>query len=187
MIKRIFDILLAINLITIGILPLVAIGLVIKCSSKGPIIHWSKRNGRDNKIFFMPKFRTMSINAPDVATHLLSDSDKYIGKVGNILRKTSIDELPQLVSILYGKMSFVGPRPALHNQYDLIELRNKYNIDKLMPGITGLAQINGRDELDIPNKVRYDLEYMQKQSFFFDIKILLFTVLRIFKRTNITH
>ena len=168
-------------------MPLVIIGLIVKFSSEGPIIHWSKRVGKNNKIFFMPKFRTMSIDAPDVASHLLLDSNKYISGIGNILRKTSIDELPQLLSILLGHMSFVGPRPALYNQIDLIELRKKYNVDKLMPGITGLAQINGRDELDIPDKVKYDLEYMQKQTVLFDIKIILLTFLKLFKNTNISH
>jgi O-antigen biosynthesis protein WbqP len=161
--------------------------LLIKLTSKGPALYWSNRVGRLNTIFKMPKFRTMILETPTVATHLLSDSGQYLTPVGSFLRKSSLDELPQLWSILIGDMSFVGPRPALFNQEDLITLRTQYGVDKLAPGLTGWAQVNGRDELSIPLKVQYEVEYLQKQSFWFDMKILGLTFLKVARRTGVSH
>ena len=161
--------------------------MLVKKTSRGPILHWSNRVGRSNTNFKMPKFRTMKVGTPAVATHLLSDSGKYLTPVGSFLRKSSLDELPQLWSIFVGDMSFVGPRPALFNQHDLIALRTQYGIDKLAPGLTGWAQVNGRDELSIPIKVQYDLEYLQRQSFWFDMKILGLTFVKVVRRSGISH
>ena len=163
------------------------IALAVRCTSYGPILYWSDRIGKDNKVFRMPKFRSMRINAPAVATHLLTNPANYLTPIGAFLRKTSLDELPQLWSILVGNMSFVGPRPALFNQGDLIALRKQYGVDKLMPGLTGWAQVNGRDELSIPVKVQYDVEYLQKQSFWFDMKILGLTFLKVARRAGVSH
>jgi len=185
--KRLFDIILSAILLIIFLVPFVVISLWIKISSKGPIIFWSNRVGYKNKIFKMPKFRTMYVETPLVATHLLNNYDKFITPFGSFLRKSSLDETPQLVSIFIGDMSFVGPRPALFNQYDLIEQRTLKGIHELMPGLTGWAQINGRDELTNPGKVYYDEEYMIKQSFTFDLKILYFTFIKVLKRTSIKH
>lgn len=160
---------------------------MIKISSKGPIIYYSDRVGMNNTIFKMPKFRTMLINTPPVATHLLVNPDSYLSPIGAFLRQSSLDELPQLLSVIKGDMSFVGPRPALFNQLDLIALRKERGLDKLLPGITGWAQVNGRDELSIPEKVSLDFEYLNRKSFWFDIKILLLTVFKIFKRDGVTH
>lgn len=185
--KKLFDILMSI--IGIGMLsPLIAlIMLIIKLTSNGPILYWSQRVGRYNLIFKMPKFRTMHVGTPAVATHLLSDSRQYLTSLGPFLRKSSLDELPQLWSILVGDMSFVGPRPALFNQDDLIALRTQYGVDKLKPGLTGWAQVNGRDELSIPEKVRYDAEYLLRQSFWFDMKILGLTFLKVIRRSGVSH
>ena len=161
--------------------------LLVKLTSKGPALYWSNRVGRGNTIFKMPKFRTMQVGTPAVATHLLSDSGQYLTPVGSFLRKSSLDELPQLWSILVGDMSFVGPRPALFNQGDLIALRTQYGVDKLIPGLTGWAQINGRDELSIPIKVQYEVEYLQKRSFWFDMKILGLTFLKVVRRAGVSH
>lgn len=150
-------------------------------------MYWSDRVGRDNKNFSMPKFRSMRVDTPAVATHLLDNPVQFLTPVGSFLRKSSLDELPQLWSIIKGDMSFVGPRPALFNQHDLIALRTEYGVDKLMPGLTGWAQINGRDELPIPEKVKMDVEYMQQQSFLFDIKIIFMTFVKILKRDGIKH
>ena len=163
------------------------IAIVVTFTSKGNVIYWSNRVGRDNIIFKMPKFRTMEVGAPIIATHLLANSDNYITPIGTFLRKSSLDELPQLWSILVGNMSFVGPRPALFNQNDLIALRTQYGVDKLTPGLTGWAQVNGRDELSIPAKVQYDVEYLQKQSFWLDIKILGLTFLKVVRRAGVSH
>jgi O-antigen biosynthesis protein WbqP len=163
------------------------IAIVIKLTSKGPVIHWSKRVGVENKIFLMPKFRSMLVNSPQLATHLLQDSQKFITPVGHFLRKTSLDELPQLFSVLKGDMSLVGPRPALFNQDDLVSLRTQFGIDKLKPGVTGWAQVNGRDDLAIPIKVKYDKEYKEKQSFLFDLKIILLTVIKVLKSDGVIH
>lgn len=185
--KRVFDLVVSYFSIIIFSLPLGLIALLIKFDSKGPIIYWSDRIGRHNIIFKMPKFRTMQLGTPAVATHLLTDSGQYLTPVGFFLRKSSLDELPQLWSILVGDMSFVGPRPALFNQDDLISLRTQYGVDKLVPGLTGWAQVNGRDELSIPIKVQYEVEYLQKRSFWFDMKILGLTFLKVVRRAGVSH
>jgi O-antigen biosynthesis protein WbqP len=185
--KRLFDLILAFILMVI-LAPLIfAIAIIIRLTSKGPALYWSNRVGKLNTVFQMPKFRTMQIGTPLVATHLLSDSGKYLTPIGSLLRKTSLDELPQIWSILVGDMSFIGPRPALSNQHDLIDLRIQYGVDNLMPGLTGWAQVNGRDELSIPVKVQYEVEYLQKQSFWFDLKILGLTFLKVIRRTGVSH
>lgn len=185
--KRSFDLLISFVLLIILLIPIVVIGSAIFFTSKGPVIHWSKRIGKDNIIFMMPKFRTMTTNAPDVATHLLQDPSNYYTPVGKFFRKYSLDELPQLYSILIGDMSLVGPRPALHNQDDLVSLRKEVGVHCLLPGITGLAQINGRDSLPIQRKVEFDLNYLKKKSLRFDIYILWLTLLKVIKRANISH
>jgi O-antigen biosynthesis protein WbqP len=152
-----------------------------------PVLHWSSRVGRQNGLFNMPKFRTMRIGTPTVATHLLNDPQRYLTPIGGFLRRTSLDELPQLWSILKGDMSFVGPRPALYNQENLIVLRTQYGVQELVPGLTGWAQVNGRDELSIPDKVRLDAEYLHRQSFVFDLKILWITFLRVVRRQGVSH
>ena len=185
--KRFFD-LAASMCAFIVFFPIIAlVSLAIKLTSKGPILYWSDRVGKCNIIFQMPKFRTMQVGTPTVATHALSDPGQYLTPMGNFLRKSSLDELPQLWSILVGDMSFVGPRPALFNQNDLIALRAQYGIDKLVPGLTGWAQVNGRDELSIPAKVRCEVEYLQKQSFSFDMKILVLTFLKVVRRAGVSH
>jgi O-antigen biosynthesis protein WbqP len=185
--KRLFD-LIFVLLITFFLgMAILVIALVVRLTSTGPSLYWSNRVGRNNIIFRMPKFRTMRVGTPTLATHLLSDSARYLTPVGSFLRKSSLDELPQLWSILLGDMSFVGPRPALFNQYDLIALRTQYGVDKLMPGLTGWAQVNGRDELSIPIKVRYEVEYLQKQSFWFDMKICGLTFLKVIRRAGVSH
>ena len=163
------------------------ISIAIRLTSKGPVLYWSERVGRNNKIFIMPKFRSMKITTPDIATHLLDNPNSYLSPIGLFLRTTSLDELPQLFSVLNGDMSFVGPRPALFNQDDLIALRNKKGIEKLLPGITGWAQVNGRDELSIPDKVELDVEYMNRKSFLFDLKILWITLFKVVKRIGVNH
>jgi O-antigen biosynthesis protein WbqP len=165
----------------------VLIALIIKLSTPGPVLYWSSRIGKNGEIFKMPKFRSMKTNSPEIATHLLLDPNQYITRYGYYLRKYSLDELPQLWSILVGDMSFVGPRPALFNQNDLITLRTQHEVDKLVPGLTGWAQVNGRDELSIPNKVQYEVEYLHKQSFWFDIKILGLTFLKVVCRSGVSH
>ena len=159
----------------------------VRITSRGPALYWSDRVGLCNKIFKMPKFRTMQLSTPAVATHLLADPDQYLTSIGSFLRKTSLDELPQLWSIMKGDMSFVGPRPALFNQDDLIALRTQYGVHELVPGLTGWAQINGRDELPIPDKVKLDVEYLQRQSFWFDIKILWLTLIKVVRRDGVSH
>lgn len=185
--KRLFDLVLCIVLMGILFLPFMLIALMVKITSKGPVFFWSSRVGRRNVIFKMPKFRSMKIDTPVLASHLLLDSRNYLTPLGSCLRKSSLDELPQLWSIFVGDMSFVGPRPALFNQYDLIELRTKYGIDGLMPGLTGWAQVNGRDELSIPVKVQYEVEYLQRQSFGFDMKIMGLTFLNVISRSGVSH
>lgn len=185
--KRLFDIIFAL-MILIGIFVfLVLIGLAVLCTSRGPILYWSERIGQNNTPFLMPKFRTMRVNTPDVATHLLEQPGKWLTPVGAFLRRTSLDELPQLWSILRGQMSFVGPRPALFNQYDLIELRTKHNIQKLKPGLTGWAQINGRDEIFIEDKVLLDKKYMTEKSFMLDLKIIMITFARLLGDKHVSH
>jgi len=174
--KRIFDLLLSICLVPVLLFPLLMIAALVRLTSRGPALYWSDRVGMDNKIFKMPKFRTMRIDTPPVATHLLRNPDAYLTSIGSFLRKFSLDELPQLWSILKGHMSFIGPRPALFNQNDLIELRTNKGIHKLVPGITGWAQVNGRDDIPIPLKVKYDEYYMKNKSVFMDLKILYMMV-----------
>ena len=186
-IKRSFDIFMAVVLLLFLFAPCLIIAISIKLSSAGPVIFWSVRVGRRGEKFKMPKFRTMQETTPVIATHLLGDASSFLTPLGSFLRKTSLDELPQLWSILIGDMSFVGPRPALFNQHDLIALRSKYRIDRLRPGLTGWAQINGRDDLSIPIKVFYDLEYAKKQSFLFDAKIIVLTFSRVISRNGVAH
>tara|TARA_B110000503_G_scaffold138753_1_gene225575 strand:+ start:1360 stop:1920 length:561 start_codon:yes stop_codon:yes gene_type:complete len=185
--KRFFDFLFAAIAIIIVVLPFLFVWCAIRLTSKGPAIYWSDRVGRYNMIFRMPKFRTMRIDSPAVATHLLYNPNLYITPIGFFLRKTSFDEIPQLWSILKGDMSFVGPRPALFNQHDLIKLRTELGINQLLPGLTGWAQVNGRDELEIPLKVALDEEYMKHQSLYFDIWILCLTVKKVISRDNVSH
>jgi len=187
MMKRTLDLLIAVFLLILFAVPILLIGILIKLTSKGPILYWSDRVGIENRIFKMVKFRTMEISTPTVATHLLKNPDNFLTKMGNILRKTSIDELPQLVNIIKGDMSFVGPRPALFNQYDLIELRIRKNMHKLKPGITGWAQINGRDELKIPQKVEFDEYYLNNQTLFLDIKIIFISIIKVMQREGVHH
>jgi len=185
--KRIFDLILAISLFLVLLISLLLIAVLVITTSKGPSLYWSDRVGRNNKIFKMPKFRSMLIDTPAVATHLLDNPDIHLSPIGGFLRRSSLDELPQLFSVLKGDMSFVGPRPALYNQDDLITLRTEKGVDKLPPGITGWAQVNGRDELSIPDKVALDLEYLNRQSFWFDMKILWMTFLKVMKRDGVSH
>lgn len=185
--KRIFDLMLATVASIILLLPVLLLVVLVRVTSRGPALYWSDRVGRNNVIFKMPKFRSMQIGTPAVATHLLSEPDRYLTPIGSFLRKSSLDELPQLLSILKGDMSFVGPRPALYNQHDLIELRTRNGVHKLLPGLTGWAQINGRDELPIPQKVALDVEYLRKKSFRLDVKIILMTGLKVLRRDNVTH
>ena len=185
--KRIFDLILAIFLLLVLLISLLLIAILVIATSKGPALYWSKRIGKNNKIFKMPKFRSMMTGTPAVATHLLDDPDSYLSPIGGFLRLSSLDELPQLFSVLKGDMSFVGPRPALFNQDDLITLRTEKGVDKLLPGITGWAQVNGRDELSIPDKVALDVEYLNRQSFWFDMKILWMTFLKVMKRDGVSH
>lgn len=187
LIKRFFDLIFCFLLLCLLGLPMLFIALLIRLTSKGPALYWSERVGRFNHIFFMPKFRTMKIDTPQIATHLMVKPNQWLIPGGSFLRKTSLDELPQLWSILKGDMSFVGPRPALFNQDDLIALRSKAGIDKLVPGLTGWAQINGRDEIPIPKKVELEMEYLKKRSFIFDMKILLKTALHAIRGTHVTH
>jgi len=186
-VKRLFDILLATVATILLAVPILLVTVCVRLTSKGSAIYWSQRVGRNNRLFNMPKFRTMSIHTPAVATHLLANAKAYLTPIGSFLRKSSLDELPQLWSILKGDMSFVGPRPALYNQDDLIELRTQAGVHKLQPGLTGWAQINGRDELPISEKVKLDVEYMNRQSFVFDLYILWMTFLKVAKRDGVSH
>ena len=185
--KYLFDKVGAALILIILFLPILGVALIVRVTSKGSILYWSDRVGRDGKIFKMPKFRSMLIDTPAVATHLLDNPDVYLSPIGGFLRSTSLDELPQLFSVLKGDMSFVGPRPALFNQDDLIALRKEKGVDKLLPGITGWAQVNGRDELSIPDKVILDVEYLNRQSFWLDMKILWMTFLKVIKRDGVSH
>ncbi|MBT9551212.1 MAG: sugar transferase [Hydrogenophaga sp.] len=185
--KRAFDLLLVVCAGLLLLLPIGLIALLVRWTSPGPALYWSDRVGRNNRIFKMPKFRSMRLDTPAVATHLLSEPDQYLTPVGPFLRRTSLDELPQLWSIFRGDMSLVGPRPALFNQHDLIQLRTEAGVERLVPGLTGWAQINGRDELPIPDKVRLDAEYLRRQSFGFDLKIIVLTVWRVLRRDGVNH
>lgn len=185
--KRLFDLIVGLFACAILALPTLLIAILVKLTSQGPALYWSDRVGKGNVIFKMPKFRSMRVGTPAVATHLLQDPDAYLTPIGSFLRKSSLDELPQLWSILKGDMSFVGPRPALFNQDDLIVLRTKYGVHELVPGLTGWAQINGRDELPIPEKVRLDVEYLQRHSLWFDLCILWLTFVKVLRRDGISH
>lgn len=185
--KRLFDFCLASLATFFLLIPAIMVAVFVKFTSEGAIVYWSDRVGKNNKIFKMPKFRTMLINTPAVATHLLPDPKKVLTPVGSFLRKSSLDELPQLWSILKGDMSFVGPRPALFNQDDLIALRTQCGVHELVPGLTGWAQINGRDELLISEKVKLDVEYLNNKSLFLDVKIIFLTFLKVVRRDGITH
>ena len=185
--KRFFDLILGFFAVVALLLPALLVAIAVRLTSKGPALYWSDRVGRNNIIFKMPKFRSMRVGAPAVATHLLADARSHLTPVGSFLRKSSLDELPQLWSILAGDMSFVGPRPALFNQQDLIALRTERGVHTLVPGLTGWAQVNGRDELPIPQKVAFDAEYLQRQSLWFDIKILWLTFLKVVKRDGVSH
>jgi len=185
--KRFFDLIVALIASFVLLIPLAVLAVLVRATSKGPALYWSDRVGRHNRIFKMPKFRTMRVDTPAVATHLLTNPDTYLTPIGPFLRRSSLDELPQLWSILKGDMSLVGPRPALFNQDDLVALRTEHGVHELVPGLTGWAQINGRDELPIPDKVKLDVEYMQRRSMGFDLKILVKTGLSVLKRDGITH
>ena len=185
--KRSFDMVLALIAIFILSILFLCTALLVRITSNGPILYWSQRVGKDNQLFLMPKFRSMWINTPAVATHLLSDPESLLTPIGSFLRKSSLDELPQLWNILKGDMSFLGPRPALFNQDDLISQRTAVGVHMLTPGLTGWAQINGRDDLPIPQKVALDLEYMYRQSFWFDLKIILLTFLKVIRKDGVLH
>ena len=185
--KRIFDIVLGISVLVVLALPMLFIALLVRLTSRGKTLYWSDRVGKNGVLFKMPKFRSMQINTPAVATHLMKQPDEFLLPVGAFIRRSSLDELPQLFSILKGDMSFVGPRPALFNQDDLIVLREKKGVDQLMPGITGWAQVNGRDELSILDKVDFEVEYLNNQSLLFDIKILWMTFVKVIKRVGVAH
>ena len=187
LLKRIFDLLMGVFLLVLLLIPMLLIVVIVKVTSEGPVLYWSDRIGKRNANFRMPKFRTMRLDTPEIATHLMSDPDSYLSPIGSFFRRTSLDELPQLVSILKGDMSFVGPRPALFNQMDLMDLRTGKGVNQLTPGLTGWAQVNGRDELSIPEKVELDVEYMEKQSFWFDLKILWMTFLKVVRRVGVSH
>ena len=184
---RIFNVILSFFALLIFSIPYCIVWICVRLTSPGPAIHWSKRIGKDNEIFLMPKFRTMKIDTPQLATHLLGDGKKHLTPIGSFLRKSSLDELPQLWSVLRGDMSLVGPRPALFNQDDLKELRTNQGVHKIAPGVTGWAQINGRDELSIPDKVSFDKFYLDNRTLFFDIKILFLTVYKVAKRSDVNH
>lgn len=185
--KRLFDFILAACAAIFLLLPIVLVAILVKLTSKGPALYWSDRVGRHNRIFKMPKFRTMRVGTPAVATHLLNDPAAYLTPVGGFLRKSSLDELPQLWSILVGDMSIVGPRPALFNQEDLIAMRTQNGVDELVPGLTGWAQINGRDELPIPDKVKLDVEYLQRKSLLLDLQIIWLTAVKVIRRDGVSH
>lgn len=185
--KRLFDLVLGLMAAAVLLVPLVVVAVLVRLTSPGPALYWSDRVGRHNRIFKMPKFRSMRVGTPAVATHLLANPKAHLTPIGSFLRKSSLDELPQLWSILAGDMSFVGPRPALFNQHDLIELRTQKNVHTLVPGLTGWAQVNGRDELPIPQKVALDVEYLQRQGFWFDNQILWLTFLKVVRRDGVSH
>lgn len=185
--KRLFDLFLGLTAGVVLILPIMIVAAAVRLTSPGPALYWSDRVGRHNRIFRMPKFRSMRIGTPAVATHLLPDPGAWLTPIGAFLRKTSLDELPQLWSILVGDMSFVGPRPALFNQDDLVALRTERGVHELVPGLTGWAQVNGRDELPIPDKVALDVEYLRRRSFLFDLRILWLTVVKVIRRDGVSH
>lgn len=185
--KRLFDLALGLSAAIVLFLPILFIAILVRLTSKGPALYWSDRVGKGNVIFRMPKFRSMRLGTPAVATHLLSDPGAHLTPIGSFLRKSSLDELPQLWSIFVGDMSFVGPRPALFNQHDLITLRTQSGVHELVPGLTGWAQVNGRDELPIPQKVELDIEYLLRRSFWFDVRILWLTFVKVLRRDGVSH
>lgn len=185
--KRAFDVVVAAAVLIVLALPMALIALLVKLTSKGPALYWSDRVGQDNVLFKMPKFRTMSADAPAVATHLLRDPGRYLTPVGSLLRRSSLDELPQLWSILKGDLSLVGPRPALFNQDDLVEQRTRRGVHRLKPGLTGWAQVNGRDELPVPRKVELDAYYLEHRGLALDLKILALTVLKVLRAEGVQH
>lgn len=185
--KRCFDLLLALAAVSLLALPLVLVAMWVRCTSPGPALYWSKRVGRNNRLFAMPKFRSMRIDTPELATHLLDNPQQWLTPIGSFLRRSSLDELPQLWNIVTGDMSFVGPRPALFNQTDLVALRTKEGVHTLVPGLTGWAQVNGRDELPIPDKVAQDAWYLQHRSIGLDVRILFLTALKVLRKDNIAH
>lgn len=185
--KRLFDLVLVLCAAGVLLVPIVVVALMVRLTSEGPVLYWSDRVGKNNKIFRMPKFRSMRVGTSVVATHLLADPGAALTPIGSFIRKSSLDELPQLWSILVGDMSFVGPRPALFNQHDLIALRTQCRVHELVPGLTGWAQVNGRDELPIPNKVKLDAEYLERRSFAFDLRILWLTFVKVLRRDGVIH
>lgn len=185
--KRLVDLFGGIIALLLLAVPIIIVGILVRLTSKGSVLYWSDRVGRHNAVFKMPKFRTMRMGTPAVATHLLQDPKSFLTPIGGFLRKSSLDELPQIWSILVGDMSFVGPRPALFNQNDLIALRTGHGVHVLTPGLTGWAQVNGRDELPIPQKVAFDVQYLQRQSLWFDIYILWLTFVKVLQRDGVTH
>ena len=185
--KRVFDILLGCLAALVLFVPVLLVAMAVRLTSKGPALYWSDRVGRNNVIFKMPKFRSMRLGTPAVATHLLADARSHLTPIGSFLRKSSLDELPQLWSILAGDMSFVGPRPALFNQQDLIALRTEQGVHTLVPGLTGWAQVNGRDELPISEKVKLDVAYLQRQTLWFDVRILWLTFVKVLRRDGVSH
>jgi O-antigen biosynthesis protein WbqP len=185
--KRALDVVMAVAAVVLLSVPIALVALLVRLTSRGPVLYWSERVGRENQIFRMPKFRTMKVETPAVATHLLANPDAYLTPIGAFLRRTSLDELPQLWSILSGDMSFVGPRPALFNQNDLVSLRVEHGVHRLTPGLTGWAQVNGRDELSIPAKVKLDAEYLTRRSFWMDCRILALTAVRALRGDGVAH
>ena len=185
--KRVFDLSVGMIVLMFVLVPMLIVAIGVKISSKGTVLYWSDRVGRDNVNFKMPKFRTMKLDTPEIATHLMDTPDTFLSPLGGFIRRSSLDEIPQLWSILKGDMSFVGPRPALFNQDDLVELRTEKGVERLPPGLTGWAQVNGRDELSIPEKVALDVEYLERQSLWFDLKILWLTVLKVVRRDGVSH
>ncbi len=185
--KRLTDFIFGMVALTMLLIPLILVALLVRITSPGPVLYWSDRVGHGNRIFRMPKLRSMRIDTPAVATHLLQNPDQWLTPIGSFLRKSSLDELPQLWSIIKGDMSFVGPRPALFNQDDLIALRTNAGLHELVPGLTGWAQVNGRDELPIPDKVKLDIEYLQRRSIGFDLWILWLTLLKVLCRDGVSH
>lgn len=185
--KRLFDLILGFFAAGLLCLPVLLVAMAVRVTSPGPALYWSNRVGKGNRIFKMPKFRSMRVGTPAVATHLLADPASHLTPIGSFLRKSSLDELPQLWSILVGDMSFVGPRPALFNQQDLIDLRTQHGVHNLVPGLTGWAQVNGRDELPIPQKVALDVEYLQRRSLALDIRILWLTFVKVLRRDGVSH
>jgi O-antigen biosynthesis protein WbqP len=186
-VKRLFDLVLGLILVALLLVPILFLCVLVRLTSPGPALYWSDRIGRHNMTFKMPKLRSMRVGTPTLATHLMANPKAHLTPMGIFLRKSSLDELPQLWSILLGDMSFVGPRPALFNQHDLIEMRTQKGVHTLLPGLTGWAQVNGRDELSIPQKVEFDIEYLRHQGFWLDIKILWLTILKVVQQDRVAH